>query len=166
MTDPAPPARVAIEAAKNASTAQVLFRCARLFNELALSAIRRETGHAIRPAHTNLFPHIDLDGTRPTELARRLGISKQAVGPLVAELEGMGMLERVPDPDDGRARLVRFASGPDGTHGVLAGLRLLGQVEAELAAELGEDRMAELHGLLVALMALVERRMAKEESEG
>ena len=71
---------------------------------------------AIRPAHTALFPHIDLSGTRQTALARRMGVSKQAVGQLVSELEQMGALERVPDPSDGRARLVRFAAGEAGPH--------------------------------------------------
>ena len=139
-----------IEAAKRGSTAQLLFRCARVVNELALDRVRDSTGMALRPAHTALFPHLDLDGTRLTELARRVGVSKQAVGQLVDELVDMGALERVPDPGDGRARLIRFADR-DGEHGIIHGLRVLAGLERELAAAIGQGRWAALHDGLAAL---------------
>jgi len=149
----------AIEAAKAASAAQLLFRCARLLDAHALARLREETGRAVRPAHTRLFPHIDLAGTRPTEIAGRMGISKQAVGVLVADLEAMGVVERVPDPSDRRARLVRFVSGPDGGHVLLDGLRMLAGIEAELAEELGAERWSALHRLLTDLLPLLSARM-------
>lgn len=153
--------RASVEAAKARSVAQLLFRCARLLNEQALARIRAMTGRKIRPAHTALFPHIDLDGTRGTELARRVGISKQAVTPLVAELVEWGMLERIPDPADGRARLIRFAVGPDGQHGILEGLAMLGLLEAELADELGHGAWSQLGVTLTRLQAILDRRAAE-----
>jgi len=155
-----PPEVDAIEAAKAASTAQILFRCARLLDTYALSRLQTRTGQSVRPAHTRLFPHIDLAGTRPTEIARRVGISKQAVGQLVADLEAMGVVERVPDPSDRRARLVRFMVADDGEHVLMHGLRLLREVEGELALELGPERWQQLHGLLTDLLPLVEARAA------
>ncbi len=145
-----------IEAAKHASTAQLLFRCARLVNDRGLARLREATGHDIRAAHTNLFPYIDLEGTRLTVLARRVGISKQAVGQLVDELTTMGVVERVPDPADGRAKLIRFRATEDGEHGILAGLRLLGEVEADLAVQLGPARWAGLRDALVHLLPILE----------
>jgi DNA-binding transcriptional ArsR family regulator len=133
----------------------LLFRCARLLDEHALAQLRAWTGLPIRPAHTRLFPHIDLGGTRPSELARRLGVSKQAVGPLIAELEQMGVVERVPDPKDRRARLVVFGTAADGAHVLLDGLRMLGQIEAELAAALGPERWQTLHCILTDLLPLI-----------
>jgi DNA-binding MarR family transcriptional regulator len=150
------PDHAAIEAAKAQSTAQLLFRCARLLNEQSLALLRARTGQDVRPAHATLFPHIDLEGTRLTELARRVGVSKQAVGQLVDDLERMGAVERIPDPADGRARLVRFARGPDGEHAILAGLRVLGEVEARLAAELGEEGFEALHAQLARMLPLLE----------
>lgn len=159
-----PPAPVSppseLTEAKRASTVQVLFRCARLLNDHSLSRLRTASGQPVRPAHTNLFPHIDLEGTRLTELARRVGISKQAVGQLVAELEHMGTLERVPDPSDGRARLVRFARGPDGRSVLFHGLSVLRQVEQELAQELGVERWRQLRELLLDLEPIAEARAA------
>lgn len=149
----------ALDAAKARSTAQVLFKAARLVNDLALARIRSATGQQLRPSHTALFPHIDLEGTRLTEIARRVGVSKQAVAQRVSELVEMGTLERVPDPTDGRARLVRFAI-QDGEHSILAGLRMLGALEAELAHEVGPARWAELHDTLTDLLTAVEERLA------
>jgi DNA-binding MarR family transcriptional regulator len=55
-----------------------------------------------------MLPFIDLDGTRSTLLALRAGVSKQAVGKIVRELEEHGLLTRSPDPTDGRSFLVQF----------------------------------------------------------
>ena len=135
-----------VETAKRGSVLQLLFKCARLANDLALERVRAETGMAWRAAHTNLFPHIDHEGTRLTELAMRVGISKQAVGQLVAELEAMGALERVPDPSDGRAKLIRF--NRTGRGSIPAGLELLQSVAEELSEEIGTSRMVDLLGIL------------------
>ena len=70
----------------------------------------------------------------------------------------LGALPRAPDPADGRARLVRFAVGPDGRSGLLHGLALLGELEAELAAELGSARWAELHAALRLLVPALTAR--------
>ncbi len=146
-----------VEAAKSASVAQLLFKAARLLNERAVARVEAPAeGPRLRAAHTSLFPHIDLAGTRLTELARRLGISKQAVGQLVDELEQMGALERVADPEDGRAKLIRFSRQPG--RSLLDGMRHLQAIEAELAAELGAARMTELREGLGALLELLERK--------
>ncbi len=152
---PAAPAHATVEQAKAASTAQLMMRCARLLDEVALGRLRAATGQPWRRAHTGLFPYIELDGSRVTEIARRAGVSKQAVAPLVAELVEWGALERVPDPRDGRARLVRFAVDADGTHAIVKGLAVLGALEAELAAVLGDTRWAALHAALTDLLPAV-----------
>jgi len=143
-----------LERAKRASPAQLLFRCARRLDALALERVAARTGLALRASHTALFPHIDLAGTRQTELARRLGVSKQAVNGLVAELEAMEVLERVPDPEDRRATLVRFRHAPG--RSILDGLAVLGGLEREIEAALGTARLRSLHRTLAALDAWLE----------
>lgn len=151
-----------LEGAKRASTLQVLFRCARLLDARAVAWVRELTGLAtLRPAHTALLPHIDLEGTRQTELARRLGVTKQAVLPLIDELERMGVVERGVDPKDGRARLVRFTSR--GREGLLHGLGVLRALEASLDRELGPGSMDRLRAELLPLLDLVEGRGSPEE---
>lgn len=152
MKRPHDPAfREELERAKRASTAQLLFRCARRVNELALERLSARTRLPIRASHTALFPHVDLEGTRQTELARRLGVSKQAVNQLVSELEELGVLERVPDPSDRRATLVRFTQKKG--RSLLDGLALLGEIERELEQAIGKERMEALHDALGALDA-------------
>ncbi len=58
---------------------------------------------------SSLLPFIDLEGTRSTELARRVGISKQAVAKAIKELEDAGLVVRLQDEIDGRAFLVSFS---------------------------------------------------------
>src|SRR4051812_480424 len=100
----------ALDAAKRANLGQLLFKAARLFNEAAVARVAAETGVPLRVAHTQLLPHLGTQGVRATEIARRIGISKQAVGALLADLEAWGVAERVPDPADGRASLVRLTA--------------------------------------------------------
>src|SRR5215510_8733281 len=101
--------RQKLEAEKSKRTAQLLLKAARLVNERAIARVRERTGRPVRVAHTTLLPHVDLEGTRLTVLAKRLGVTKQAAGQLVDELEQFGMLERVADPADARAKLVKFS---------------------------------------------------------
>jgi DNA-binding MarR family transcriptional regulator len=145
-----------LEQKKQASTAQLLFRAARLLNEWALATVREQTGNAtLRAAHTSLLPHLGFHGTRLTELADRLGVSKQATFQLVEELEAQGMVERVPDPADGRAKVIRFSKR--GERALMDGLRVLGQLEHSLAAAIGRERFQALHEALLAMMPVLER---------
>ena len=132
----------------------MLLKAARLLNERATARIRGVTGVEFRTPHTALLPHIDFEGTRLTELAARVGTSKQAVGELVAELEESGFLRRDPDPADARARLVRFTA--HGRRALLHGLSILSEMEAELAAEIGSARMERLRADLGLLLGALE----------
>ncbi|MFO0667685.1 MAG: MarR family winged helix-turn-helix transcriptional regulator [Polyangiaceae bacterium] len=136
---------------KRASVAQLLFRCARRLNDKALSDVAKATGLSIRASHTALFPHIDLEGTRQSDLAERLGVSKQAIHKLVSELESMGVLERAVDPSDGRATLVRFSQKKGRT--LYDGMAVLAATEAQMSERLGEKRRAALHEALLMLDA-------------
>src|SRR4051795_9802888 len=49
-------------------------------------------------SHTLVFSHRDADGTRPAEIARRAGISRQAVGQTVAQMKSMGLVKLAADP--------------------------------------------------------------------
>jgi len=141
------------EAAKRASVGQLLMKCGRLLNERGVEHLNEEWGvHALRAAHTNLFPHIELEGTRLTDLAQRVGISKQAVGQLIDELEEMEVVERVPDPNDGRAKLIRFVE-EDGQPVLMRGLAVLGELESEMQEAIGPRSMKQLHSALLSLEA-------------
>jgi DNA-binding MarR family transcriptional regulator len=145
------------EAVRDAATLQLLFKAARLCNERALAqAASDQARPPVREAHTALFPHLDFEGIRLTDLAARVGVTKQAVGQLVDDLVRLGMVERVADPSDKRAKRVRFSRR--GHAALLHGLGVLRDVEETLAADVGRRRMRELHETLKLVVAALERR--------
>jgi len=79
--------------------------------------------------HHPIFENLDPQGTRLTELATRTGLTHQSVGEFVDALEKRGYVERVVDPKDGRARLVRLT--PRGRRAVTAAIREITTIEAE-----------------------------------
>src|SRR5450755_3943736 len=107
----------------------------------------------IRPAHSiNLFRVIDAGGTRPTELARRAGVTPQAMAEIIRYLEGHGYAERVPDPSDGRARIAKLT--PRGHEAAAIAGRVFTGLEAKWEEVLGESRMAQLRAMLAELASL------------
>lgn len=108
----------------------------------------------LTPAQARVFQRIAPGGSRVTDLAAQAGITKQSAGFLVDQLERGGYVERVPDPGDGRARLVRVAER--GTRSVDASRGILAQVEAEWTAHLGERRMAQLRYILTELREITD----------
>ncbi len=112
-----------LEREQELSWSHLLIKTARLLDEYVLQKIKedREGIDGLRRAHLQLFPYIRLEGVRGSELVDRIGISKQAISQLVRELEEMNLVEQVPDPEDGRAKLIRFArSGQSVVEGVQA----------------------------------------------
>lgn len=79
--------------------------------------------------------NLDVGGTRATEIARRAGITKQSVGELIGQLEDTGLIERIPDPDDKRARIVHFTA--EGLAWLEAFEIAVKQSESEMREELG-----------------------------
>jgi DNA-binding MarR family transcriptional regulator len=143
--------RKRLEEAKRSSTLHLLFKCSRLLNDWAISSLPPSRSKVKpRAAHLALFPFIDYDaGTRVTDLAERLGITRQAVGQLVDDLELMGAVTRVPDPGDGRAKRVVFTV--EGKESIVKGLEHLKSLEPELANIVGQRRLKSLHETLLTL---------------
>ncbi|HWO93948.1 MAG TPA: MarR family transcriptional regulator, partial [Dehalococcoidia bacterium] len=84
----------------------------RLPFQAIVAAIHRSLTDAgyvdLGPSHFIVFQHLPAEGARLTDLARAAQITKQSMGYLVDHLEERGYVKRVPDPEDGRARLVQL----------------------------------------------------------
>jgi DNA-binding MarR family transcriptional regulator len=100
-------------------------------------------------AYLTLFQYPGPQGTRPSELAARLRISKQALNYLLGELERLGYLERRPDPDDLRSKRIVLTTRGVAAVGVIR--QAVTEVEREWARQLGPKRFAELRALLLEL---------------
>lgn len=72
-----------------------------------LSGPAAERGYAdLRPPHLHIFGNVGVDGVRLTDLAARAQLSLATTSELVSELQRLGYLERRPDPNDRRAKLI------------------------------------------------------------
>jgi DNA-binding MarR family transcriptional regulator len=100
-------------------------------------------------AHLNVFQYPGPQGARPTELATRLRISKQALNYLLGELERLDYLERRPDPDDLRSK--RVALTRRGISAIDVIREAVGEVETAWAQQLGPKHFAQFRGFLLEL---------------
>lgn len=99
--------------------------------------------------HLNLLLYPGPQGARPSELAARRGMSKQAVNYLLGELERLGYLERRADPDDGRSkRIILTGRGERAGHTMRDAVH---EIERSWKRQLGSRRFAQLRGLLLEL---------------
>src|SRR3954468_9271604 len=105
-------------------------------------------------AHLNVFRYPGPQGARPSELAARLGITKQALNYLLGELERLEYLERRPDPDDLRSK--RVALTARGASAIDVIREAVAEVETAWAQHLGPERFAEFRALLLELNSLTE----------
>jgi len=122
---------------------------ARVFGALAAAGYDDFT-----PAQARVFQRIGPDGTRLTDLAEQAQITKQSAGFLVDQLERSGYVQRVPDPTDARARLVRIADR--GERAVPVAAAVVAEVEAEWAEHLGVRRMGQLRAALTSLREITD----------
>ncbi|QPF90686.1 MarR family winged helix-turn-helix transcriptional regulator [Bradyrhizobium commune] len=125
---------------RHANVGRLLNNAVRRFEARVLE-LMSASGHAeTRIAHVSLTRNLDVEGTRLTELARRASMSKQAMGELIDQCTELGLVERVADPTDRRARIVRF------TRAGLVWLDVFRDAvdvaEREMRAELGKVTMA------------------------
>lgn len=108
-------------------------------------------GYQQRPAHSGVFAHIDLAGTRLTELAARANMTPQAMGELVDDLERLGYVERQPDPTDRRAKLIVLTTR--GRDCVGAAFETISGIEHMLETLLGHRRLVRLREDLRRIIA-------------
>ncbi|HEU5347833.1 MAG TPA: MarR family winged helix-turn-helix transcriptional regulator [Ktedonobacterales bacterium] len=116
----------------------------------------REAGYTdLRPTHFTLLQHLRPEGVHVSELAHLAQVTRQSMGALVDYVEECGYVERMTDPNDGRAWLVRLTVRG---HEVERIARVaLAELEAEWARALGEERFAALYSTLRDLVTVIER---------
>jgi DNA-binding MarR family transcriptional regulator len=108
----------------------------------------------LRMRHSVLLNALGPHGSRITALAADLGMTKQAMGELVDDLESNGYLERTSDPDDRRARLIRFTAR--GQDALQMAFEILPAIEKEYAARVGTARYAQMRATLEQLVGSLE----------
>jgi DNA-binding MarR family transcriptional regulator len=108
-------------------------------------------GYPQKPSHSAVFAQIRPEGSRLTGLARGANMTPQAMGELVDELEALGYVERRPDPNDRRAKLIMLTER--GHACIAAGIATIEGIEQRIDNILGPRGHAQLRSLLSKLLA-------------
>lgn len=139
-----------IEELRQEHIGRLFLRAHRTFSERALHKLRQRGHTRLSMAHTSLLPHLDVNGTQATVLAERAGITKQAAGRVIADLEREGYVQRLPDPTDQRASIIVFTDA--GRQFLVDAYHVKKEIEAEYTSLLGAERMHQLRRILQELL--------------
>jgi DNA-binding MarR family transcriptional regulator len=124
----------------------LLFVANRALEQRAFDAVVADGITDITLSQARVAARIAPNGSRVSDLAAQARVTKQSAAFLVEQLEASGYVERVPDPTDGRARLVRLTSRADRL--VRVANAEVEHVLAEWADHVGEERLRQLHETL------------------
>jgi DNA-binding MarR family transcriptional regulator len=102
--------------------------------------------HELHLPHIAVFQYPGPDGCRPSELAERSGMSKQAMNQLLQSLEQLGYIRRRDSAEDGRARVVHFTERGHAAWNKI--IEILLEIETEWRATLGDKHFDQLKDLL------------------
>ena len=123
----------------------MLLRAYRRFESTLISELRAAGWRDVRPAHSQVFAHLDRGGSRASDLARRAAITRQAMSELVRELETLGYVEQAAVPSNRSARLVRLTAR--GVEHVRAARAVVRRLEADIGATIGAAGLDALRAL-------------------
>jgi DNA-binding MarR family transcriptional regulator len=101
----------------------------------------------LRVPHMAVLQFPGPEGVRPSVLAERAGVSKQAMNQLLGSLERLGYITRSDAPEEGRARIVRFTKR--GQKAWAKAHEILREIEGEWRSVLGPRDFAQLKSLLL-----------------
>ena len=132
----------------------LLFVANRALEKRAFDAVVSAGITDVTLAQARIAARIAPDGSRVSDLAAQARVTKQSAASLVEQLEKAGYVERVPDPTDGRARLVRLT--PRLQQIAAVANAEVADVLAEWADHIGEDRLHQLHEILRDLRGITD----------
>ena len=132
----------------------LMWVAARSLEERAYDALAGAGAADVTPTQARLMAQIDPEGSRVVTLAARARTTKQSAAFLVDQLERAGYVERVPDPHDGRAKLVRLTARARVV--ALAANAEVARALAEWADHLGPTRMRRLEQTLMMLREITD----------
>jgi DNA-binding MarR family transcriptional regulator len=143
---------------RNSKLYRPLGRIWRVYNKRLVAALHDMGFTDFSPAFPQILSNLDTQGTRIGVLAARAGVTRQAAGQLVAEIERCGYAERRPSAEDARATVVRFTAR--GRKLLATVFDLVEQIEAEFEAVLGRREFDRLRMQLARLADAVDAQGA------
>jgi len=101
----------------------------------------------IHPRHGAVLAYLQPGGSRATDLSQLSGQHKQVVGTMIDELERLGYVERQPDPEDRRAKLV--CPTERGLRQMAAADEIIRSIEERHARRLGAENYVRFKSALI-----------------
>ena len=129
---------------------RLLLRTTRAMTVETVTRMQARNVVGMQPAYPRFLGNLDTDGTRLSALARRMGVSRQAVAQLVVEIEKAGFVTRAPDPDDGRGVIVSFTK--KGREALGIAVEVMTAIEQDYAAIISPSGLSDLKGMLKAVL--------------
>jgi DNA-binding MarR family transcriptional regulator len=148
---------------RNTRLYRPLARTLRVYNRRLLNGLHQRGFTDFSPGFPPLLSNLDVEGTRIGVLATRAGITRQAAGQLVREIEKCRYVERRLASDDARATVVRFTAR--GRRLLAAIFELVDQIEEELARALAPGEFDQLRSTLLRLANRIDPIGAFGESD-
>jgi DNA-binding MarR family transcriptional regulator len=127
------------------------------------AALRTAGYHDLTRSHLVFFQYLPPEGDRLTGLAEAAQLTKQSMGYLADFLQSGGYIERVPDPNDRRARLILLTE--KGRHVERIARQAIAELTAEWAEHVGRERMHELEATLQLLVELLASTGARNHAK-
>jgi DNA-binding MarR family transcriptional regulator len=141
-TDPA-----VLRVYRNTRLYRSLTRTLRVYNRLLVERLRQRGFDDFSPAFPQLLSNLDMQGTRIGVLAQRAGVTRQAAGQLLREIEKCGYIERRRSRLDARTTMVHFTARGRRLLGTV--LELVDAIEADFSAALNSGEFERVRaGLL------------------
>lgn len=139
---------------RNNALYRPLARTLRVYNKRLVEEVHARGFEDFSPAFPQILSNLDTAGTRIGVLAARAGVTRQAAGQLLVEIERCGYVERRAAADDARATVVVFTSR--GRKLLATIFTLVEQIESELAAIVGQKEFDRVRASLVRIANAVD----------
>lgn len=123
-----------------------LLRALYWVDEALQAGLRSRGWENVSRSQSLILINVTLGVQRASALASNLGVTRQAISQMLAEMQKIGLIEMRPDPNDGRAQLVTFSRRSSKLRD--DAMRILQNIEKELTSRLGRRRMAGLRDAL------------------
>jgi DNA-binding MarR family transcriptional regulator len=123
---------------------------------LQTSEALAEQGYGdLRPMHLLVIERLLISEARATEIAEAIGLTKQATGQIIDRMDELGYVQRVPDPSDGRAKVLQLTDR--GQRAAQTLRSIADENEKKMLAALGHTRYRQLRAALGSLITATQR---------
>ena len=139
---------------------QLLVHLTRLFQSELFARLKDAGLQDARVPHTHVTAYIKADGSRLTDLAAQARMTRTAMAELVDDLDRLGIVERRPDPSEGRAKLICLTDA--GWEAMRTAHRVIAELETEYAQLIGTDRFEQTCQDMQALLDALNRQAPSE----